>query len=98
MIGFIFVHSPVPGLRKSGMPDSVLIPAPVNTTARCASAIKAWNRSRSSVESVTSRASVVPMTQCGEHCIGLLVLHHVAGFRDPRELTTGDLLLEPLCV
>src|SRR5690348_4596595 len=27
-----------PGLRKSGMPDSVLMPAPVNTTARFASA------------------------------------------------------------
>src|SRR2546430_1014650 len=29
-----------PGLRKSGIPDSVLIPAPVNTTARRASAIR----------------------------------------------------------
>src|SRR5438309_2210544 len=27
-----------PGLRKSGMPDSVLMPAPVNTTTRFASA------------------------------------------------------------
>src|SRR5215469_18463796 len=32
-IGAIRVQIP-PGLRKSGIPDSVLIPAPVNTTAR----------------------------------------------------------------
>ncbi len=35
MIGLYLVHTP-PGLRKSGMPDSVLIPAPVNTTTRSA--------------------------------------------------------------
>src|SRR5690349_18792558 len=29
-----------PGLRKSGMPDSVLMPAPVNTTARRATSIR----------------------------------------------------------
>src|SRR5215472_11975347 len=32
-IGAIRVQIP-PGLRKSGIPDSVLMPAPVNTTAR----------------------------------------------------------------
>src|SRR5262249_7555589 len=32
-MGWWFDQNP-PGLRKSGMPDSVLIPAPVNTTAR----------------------------------------------------------------
>ena len=37
-IGRIFVQMP-PGLRKSGMPDSVLIPAPVKTTIRVASSI-----------------------------------------------------------
>ena len=37
-IGFIRVQMP-PGLRKSGMPDSVLIPAPVKKTIRCASSI-----------------------------------------------------------
>ncbi len=33
LIGRYFDQIP-PGLRKSGMPDSVLIPAPVNTTPR----------------------------------------------------------------
>src|SRR4051812_26529957 len=33
-----FVHSPC-GPRKSGMPESVEMPAPVSTTTRCASAI-----------------------------------------------------------
>src|SRR5881394_2317949 len=37
-MGFILLHTP-PGLRKSGMPDSVEMPAPVNTTTRAASAI-----------------------------------------------------------
>ena len=37
-IGRIFVQMP-PGLRKSGMPDSVLIPAPVKITIRRASSI-----------------------------------------------------------
>src|SRR3954463_9195438 len=37
-MGFIRLHTP-PGLRKSGMPDSVEMPAPVNTTRRRASAI-----------------------------------------------------------
>jgi len=37
-IGAIFVQIP-PGLRKSGIPDSVLMPAPVNTTARRARSI-----------------------------------------------------------
>ena len=39
-------HIP-PGLRKSGIPDSVLIPAPVNTTARRAFSTSARRRSRS---------------------------------------------------
>ena len=33
MIGFILLHTP-PGLRKSGMPLSVEMPAPVKTTVR----------------------------------------------------------------
>ena len=33
-IGFIRLQTP-PGLRKSGIPDSVDIPAPVNTTTFC---------------------------------------------------------------
>src|ERR1700716_229534 len=37
-MGFIRLQTP-PGLRKSGMPDSVEMPAPVNTTMRRASAI-----------------------------------------------------------
>ena len=40
-MGLIWFHKPVPGLRKSGMPDSVLMPAPVKKTIRCASASRA---------------------------------------------------------
>ncbi len=32
-IGLTFSHMPVPGERKSGMPDGTEIPAPVRTTA-----------------------------------------------------------------
>src|SRR5215218_4669434 len=32
-IGSTFSHSPVPGLRKSGMPDGTEIPAPARATA-----------------------------------------------------------------
>ena len=35
-IGSTFSQSPVPGVRKSGMPDGTEIPAPVSTTARSA--------------------------------------------------------------
>ena len=41
-MGDIFVHKP-PGLRKSGMPDSVLMPAPVNTTTRYASSMACFS-------------------------------------------------------
>src|SRR5688572_8881596 len=34
--GLAFSHSPECGLLKSGMPDGVLIPAPVRATANCA--------------------------------------------------------------
>ena len=33
-IGSTFSHSPLPGVRKSGIPDGTEIPAPVRTTAR----------------------------------------------------------------
>src|SRR5215207_2003264 len=35
-IGSTFSHSPVPGLRKSGIPDGTETPAPVSTTVRFA--------------------------------------------------------------
>src|SRR5579872_5960128 len=41
-MGRIWLQTP-PGLRKSGMPDSVEIPAPVKTTARRAPAISLVN-------------------------------------------------------
>src|SRR5687767_10583768 len=42
-LGF-FVHTPC-GPRKSGMPESVEMPAPVSTTTRCAASIQvlAWS-------------------------------------------------------
>lgn len=56
-MGTCFVHRP-PGLRKSGMPDSVLMPAPVKTTARRALAMR-----RASAASDSSVAgSGVPLT------------------------------------
>src|SRR5271168_5318312 len=42
-IGFIRLQTP-PGLRKSGMPDSVDMPAPVNTTVRTEPARSAARR------------------------------------------------------
>ena len=33
-IGSTFSHSPVPGERKSGIPDGTEIPAPVSATTR----------------------------------------------------------------
>src|SRR3954463_15622563 len=35
-IGLTFSHMPVPGERKSGMPEGTETPAPVSTTARSA--------------------------------------------------------------
>ena len=48
-IGSTFSHSPVPGERKSGIPDGTEMPAPVSTTA--------WRASRSSA---ASRAVPLP--------------------------------------
>jgi hypothetical protein len=45
-IGAMRVQMP-PGLRKSGIPDSVLMPAPVKTTARRARAINLASRATS---------------------------------------------------
>ena len=42
-IGFIRLQTP-PGLRKSGMPDSVEMPAPVKTTVRAEPARRAARR------------------------------------------------------
>ena len=36
-IGLTFSHSPVPGERKSGIPDGTEIPAPVSATTDSAS-------------------------------------------------------------
>ena len=33
-IGSTFSHSPVPGVRKSGIPEGTEIPAPVSATTR----------------------------------------------------------------
>ena len=45
-IGSTFAHSPVPGVRKSGMPDGTEIPAPVRATTgpaeRISSASRSW--------------------------------------------------------
>src|SRR6185369_5852691 len=54
--GFILLHTP-PGLRKSGTPDSVEMPAPVNTTMRRASAI---SRARSAREPASDMARSSP--------------------------------------
>src|SRR5277367_4988061 len=48
-IGFIRLQTP-PGLRKSGMPDSVDMPAPVKTTVRDESARSAASREISDIE------------------------------------------------
>ena len=38
-IGSTFAHSPLPGVRKSGIPDGTEIPAPVRATTRSAEPI-----------------------------------------------------------
>ncbi len=52
-IGSTFSHSPVRGVRKSGMPDGTDTPAPVSTTARSAS--------RSSSASRAARAEIATL-------------------------------------
>src|SRR5215218_4610568 len=51
MMGFICAQMPVE-LRKSGMPDSVLIPAPVNTAARSDASRRRRSRETSDARSM----------------------------------------------
>src|SRR3954462_1837906 len=44
-IGLTFAHSPLPGERKSGIPDGTEIPAPVSATTDSASRIREASRS-----------------------------------------------------
>ena len=44
-IGSTFSHSPVPGVRKSGIPDGTEMPAPVKATTESASRISSASRS-----------------------------------------------------
>src|SRR3954451_11032518 len=44
-IGLTFSHSPVPGERKSGIPDGTEIPAPVSATTDSASRTREASRS-----------------------------------------------------
>src|SRR6476619_5790753 len=53
-IGSTFSHSPVPGERKSGIPDGTEIPAPVNATTEPASRIRDASRSTLLTVVVTS--------------------------------------------
>ena len=43
-IGSTFAHSPVPGDRKSGIPDGTEIPAPVSATTDPAASISRASR------------------------------------------------------
>src|SRR6195256_4141805 len=54
LIGGMRSHTP-PGLRKSGMPDSVEMPAPVNTTTRRAWRIISVRRSVSDIAGLLRR-------------------------------------------
>src|SRR5215212_9076649 len=51
-IGSTFAHSPLPGERKSGIPDGTEIPAPVNATTDVASRISEASCSTLSAEEV----------------------------------------------
>ncbi len=53
-IGSTFAHSPVPGERKSGIPDGTEIPAPVSATTDPAERISSASRARSSATRVRS--------------------------------------------
>src|SRR5688500_3540228 len=65
-IGFTFSHSPVPGLRKSGIPDGTDTPAPVSATARSesrmssASAVACGDRTPAGVTNGWSRRRACP--------------------------------------
>src|SRR6476619_863420 len=48
-IGSTFSHSPVPGERKSGIPEGTEMPAPVSATTERAPATSAAKRSRSAL-------------------------------------------------
>ena len=52
-IGSTLVHSPVPGERKSGIPDGTEIPAPVSATTERASRISSASTPALSVDTVT---------------------------------------------
>src|SRR5215468_3538531 len=98
--GFL-VHTPC-GPRKSGMPESVEMPAPVSTTTRRASSIQAvaaWRRSRLMVGRIVlnfGRGVEAPQTsrEPGRRS-GTTAPHDRAGPADRARGVRRDLLSEP---
>ena len=54
-IGSTFSHSPVPGERKSGIPEGTEIPAPVSATTEPASRMSAARRWTSVLDATVTR-------------------------------------------
>ena len=54
-IGSTFSHSPVPGERKSGIPEGTEIPAPVSATTEPASRMSAARRWTSVLAATVTR-------------------------------------------
>ena len=54
-IGSTFAHSPVPGERKSGIPDGTEIPAPVSATTRPAERSSSASRAAAEVAGTLKR-------------------------------------------
>ena len=57
-VGFIRSHRPVPGERKSGIPDGTEMPAPVSATTEPASRISAASCSRAGPGTARPRSGV----------------------------------------
>src|SRR3954469_13213855 len=60
-IGLTFSQMPVPGERKSGMPDGTETPAPVSTSADCASRSISARRVAWSVEVRVAKAGLTTL-------------------------------------
>src|SRR5947199_2879116 len=72
-IGLTFSHRPVPGERKSGMPDGTEMPAPVSATTERAPATSSARRSAAAVRpgaapGVVGAVSVGATSAPGEAC------------------------------
>src|SRR5262249_50010551 len=77
------------GPRKSGMPDSVEIPAPVSTTICRAPRSRSARRSRGSTSAMAQRYARARATRPGDRGRAARPRARVGGEAAPRDLVTG---------